>query len=379
MTMYFFLYNLYLLNLGFDEKSLGVMLSLMNIGSIACTIPAGILIQRLGIRKSLLVCISLLSLVSAVRALVSPHAAVLALALAGGFLTTIWAVAISPAIALLTNERDRPFGFSVVFSSGIGVGILANLFASHLPGYFVHLSAAIPEIRAKQIVLLVSSAIVALALIPLFRLQLHTPPPSEPRIFPHNPFLLRFLPALALWSIVTGSLGPLANVYFSQHLHTPLTQVGIIFSFSNLLQVLGILVAPLLFRKLGLVSAIATTQLAAALLLVFLAATTAAVPAAVIYVVFTGFLWMTEPGLFSLLMSGVAPEERAGASALNFLVISLVQAAAVAATGTGFAVIGYPRVLACIAVVAGIAAAAFWSFLGRETAATPTAVAERAT
>ena len=368
MTMYFFLYNLYLLNIGFDEKSLGVMLSLMNIGSIACTIPAGILIQRLGIRRSLLASISLLSVVSAARALVWPHAAVLALALAGGFLTTIWAVAISPAIALLTNERDRPFGFSVVFSSGIGVGILANLFASHLPAYFVHLSAAISEIRAKQIVLLVSSAIVALALIPLSRLRLHAPPPTERRIFPRNPFLLRFLPALALWSIVTGSFSPLANVYFSQHLHMPLERLGIIFSFSNLLQVLGILVAPLLFRKLGLVSGIAATQLAAGLLLVFLAATTTALPAALIYVVFTGFLWMTEPGMFSLLMSAVAPEERAGASALNFLVISLVQAGAVAATGTAFTAIGYPRALACIALVAGIAAAAFWSLLGRESA-----------
>jgi MFS family permease len=370
ITMYFFLYNLYLLNYGFDEKSLGFMLSLMNIGAIVCTIPAGILVQRLGIRKSLLICLPILSLVSGARALVSPHSAILVLAFLSGFLTTIWAVAISPAIALLTTAQDRPFGFSVVFSSGIGVGIFANLLASRLPGYIVRFSAAGSEVQAKRIVLLLASVIVTGAIIPLSRLNIQDPPSPKRRIFPRNPFLLRFLLALALWSIVTGSLSPLANVYFSQYLHTPIARIGVVYSFSSLLQVLGILVAPMLFRRLGLVSGIAFTQLAAALLLGSLAATSAAVPAAVVYVAFTGFLWMTEPGMFSLLMNGVSPEERPGASALNFLVISLVQAGAVAATGASFAAFGYPRVLAVLALLAALTAVAFRSLWGRELAHT---------
>ncbi len=365
MTMYFFLYNLYLLDCGFKEDFLGLMMSFMNIGSIACTIPAAILIQRLGIRRSLLTCIALLSAVFAVRAMIAPRSGVLALALLGGFLTTIWAVAISPAIAQLTDEQSRPFGFSVVFSSGIGVGILANLAASRLPGLFVRLSPALSATQAKQVVLLVASAIVALGLIPLSLLRIQAQPSCEQKLYPRNPFLLRFLPALAVWSLVTGSLSPMANVYFSQYLHTPLERMGIIFSFSNLFQVLGILLAPFLFRKLGLVSGVACTQLVVALLLGFLAATSGALPAAMIYVCYTGFLWMSEPGMFSLLMSGVAPGERAGASALNFLVISLVQAGAVAATGASFARFGYPAVLGTIAGTALIAAVAFRVLLGR--------------
>jgi MFS family permease len=365
VTMYFFLYNLYLLDRGFKANFLGLMMSATSIGSIACTIPAGILIQRIGIRRSLLICIATVSVVSAARAVFAPRSTVLALALFAGFLTTIWAVAISPAIALVTDEKSRPFGFSLIFSSGIALGILANLAASRLPGFFMRLSSAVSEIQAKQIVLLMSSAIVALALIPLWRLKLEAPPSSARVVYPRNPFLLRFLPALALWSLVTGSLSPLASVYFSQYLHTPLVRMGTIFSFSNLLQVLGILVAPFLFRKLGIVSGVTCTQLVAALLLGFLAATSGALPAAVIYVVFTGFLWMSGPGMLSLLMSSVAPEERAGASALNFFVTSLVQAGAVAVTGASFTRFGYPTVLGTIAIVALIAALAFWVLLGR--------------
>jgi MFS family permease len=366
MTMYFFLYNIYLLDRGFKESFLGWMVSAMNIGSIACTIPAGMLIQRIGIRKALFFCIAMVSTISVARAIFAPQFAVLGLALFGGFFTTIWAVAISPALALLTDEESRPFGFSMVFSSGIAAGILGHLAASRLPGLFMRLSSALSEIQAKRMVLLMSAAIVALALVPLWRLRMEAAAPeAKPKLYPRNPFLLRYLPALALWSVVTGSLSPLATVYFSQHLHTSLVQMGNIFSVSSLVQVLGILAAPLLFRKLGIVSGVACSQLLAALLLGFLAATSGALPAALIYVVFTGFLWMGEPGMFSLLMGGVNPEERAGASALNFLVISLVQAGAVAATGASFARFGYPTVLRTVAVVALMAAVAFWVLLGR--------------
>jgi predicted MFS family arabinose efflux permease len=360
MTMYFFLYNVFLVDRGFKEDFLGWMLSALSIGGIVCTIPAGYVIQRMGIRKSLLFCISTLSVVLAARAIFAPRSAIIGLALLGGFLTTIWAVAISPAIAQLTDEESRPFGFSVVFTSGIGLGIVANLAASRLPSLLTSVSPALSDMHSKQIVLLMSAVLVAAAIVPLYRLRIAAPPVSERKIYPWNPFLLRFLLALALWSLVTGSLSPLANVYFLHYLHTPLTRVGVIFSFSNLLQVLGILAAPLIFRKLGVVTGVASTQLVAAMLLGFLAVTTASMPAAFVYVVFTGFLWMSAPGMFSLLMSSVPQEQRAGASALNFFVISIVQAGAVAATGTSIARFGYPVVLGAIAIVAAIAATAFW-------------------
>jgi predicted MFS family arabinose efflux permease len=359
MTIFFFLYNLYLLDSGFKEQFLGTMTSAMNIGTIACTIPAGILIERIGLRKSLLLCFVLVSCVSAVRALLSPKPALLAFAFLGGFVTTIWAVAISPAITRLTNDKSRPLGFSLVFSSGIGIGILANLVASRMPGWFVHLKPVLSITQAKQLALLLACAIVAFGLFPASRLMFPVELVKERRLYPRNPFLLRFLPAVALWSLVTGSLSPLANVYFSQYLRMPLERIGSVFSISSLFQVVAVLAAPLLFRALGLVPAIASTQFAIGILLACLAAVRGTTPAAVIYVAYTGLLWMSEPGLFSLLMSRVAPGEQAGASALNFLVISLAQAIAVAGAGTSLARFGYPAVLCGMAGVALISALFF--------------------
>src|SRR5258705_9085483 len=58
---------------------------------------------------------------------------------------------------------------------------------------------------------------------------------------------------------------------------------------------------------------------------------------------------MSEPALFSLLMAHVTPSEQAGASALNFLVISLTQAIAVGVAGASFTRFGYPAVLYAMA------------------------------
>jgi predicted MFS family arabinose efflux permease len=366
MTIFFFLYNLYLLDRGFKEDFLGTVASTMSLGSIACTLPAGMLVQRVGLRKSLLFCLVLVTSVSAARAALVPQWALLAFAFLGGFALTIWAVALSPAITRLTNEKSRPVAFSIVFSSGIGIGIVANLIASRIPGWLMHVSLLGNAIQAKRLALFAGCAIVALGLLPAWCLHFESIPSANKTLYPRNPFLLRFLPALALWTFVTASLSPLANVYFSKHLGMPLHRIGTVFSFASLFQVLAVLAAPFIFRRLGLVSGVASTQLAAAIMLTCLAATSAGTSSAVLYVAYTGFLWMSEPGLFSLLMSRVAPKEQAGASSLNFLVISSVQAIAVAATGFSFARFGYPAALRVMAGLALASAVVFRLTLGKQ-------------
>jgi len=78
---------------------------------------------------------------------------------------------------------------------------------------------------------------------------------------------------------------------------------------------------------------------------------------------------MSEPGLFSLLMSRVAPAEQPGASALNFLVISLAQSFAVAASGAALVRFGYGVVLTANAALALVAALAFCLLLGNRASA----------
>src|ERR1035437_2703788 len=81
--------------------------------------------------------------------------------------------------------------------------------------------------------------------------------------------------------------------------------------------------------------------------------------AEVLYCAFMAAQHMCDPGLQSLLMDRIAAEERSGAAALYFLVISIAQAASAAIAGAGYARFGYPPVLIGIAVATVVAAAVF--------------------
>jgi MFS family permease len=364
--IFFFLYNLYLLDRGFKENFLGLVASATSIGSIVGTIPAGILAQRLGLRKSLLLCLTAVPLIFALRSLVMSEAALLLLAFLGGSMFTIWAVCISPAVAQLTSTRTRTLGFSMIFSSGIAVGILGGQAGGHLPGWLAQMGPAVTAVRAKQLALLIACGVMALALWPLSRLRFTVPATREKKLYPRSPFLLRYLPVIAVWSFAVGCFSPFFSVYFSQHLHMPVRQIGTVYSFSHVSQLVAMLAAPLVLRKFGLVTGIMYTQIAAAIALGCLAAVSAGPGAAMIYVTYVAFLWMSEPGMFSLLMNQVSPSEQTGASAMNFLVINVSQAIAAAAAGASFVRFGYPAVLSVTAGIGLIAACLFRMLLGKD-------------
>jgi MFS family permease len=363
LSIYFFLFNLFLIGHGYNEKSLGLLASAMAAGGFTGALPAGRLARHFGLQAALLTAFLLAIAIFSARALLLALPAQLVLAFVAGITLSIWAVCISPAVAQMTTERQRPFAFSLVFSLGIGVGALGGLFGGRLPGWFAHYVhfAADPQ----QLVLLLSCALVALGLWPVSRLHFDRPDlPTRARPPLLSPFLLRFLPAIALWSLVTGSFSPFANVYFAHHMQMSLPQIGNAFSLSQIAQVAAVLAAPLLFRRFGLVTGIVFTQLSAATLLCILASIHSPLAATIGYMAFTAFQWMNEPGLYSLLMDRVPPDQREGAAASNSLVSSASQALAAMLAGAAFARFGYPTPMISIAVIATVAAALFWYLVG---------------
>jgi len=364
MSVYFFLFNFYLLDFGFTERQLGLVTSVMAVGSMAGTIPAGLMAQRFGLRRTLFLCFAMLSSVSAFRAFATSEPIQLGLAFLAGASLSIYAVCISPALAQLTTEDNRPFGFSLVFSSGIGIAALGGVIGAGLPGWLSKAAASVGVTHTNRVALLISCGIIALGMWPLSHLTFQAAPAREKKGRVRNRFLFRFLPVIAIWSLVTGSFAPFFNVYFSQFIHMPMQRIGFVFAISQLSQVLAILFTPLIFRRFGLVTGIIYTQIATALALGALAGVRGASTAAFAYVIYMAFQWMSEPGMYTLLMNRISPAERNGASALNYLVISVSQSLAAAAAGASFTRFGYPAVLSVTAVVALAAAALSRLLLG---------------
>ena len=101
--------------------------------------------------------------------------------------------------------------------------------------------------------MLAGCALVALALWPSARLRIAPAPAEGAKLYPRNRFVVRFLIVWAIWNLATGSFNPFFTTFFAR-LHTPVERIGLIMSGSQLAQVLALMLAPLVLRKLGLVS-----------------------------------------------------------------------------------------------------------------------------
>lgn len=354
-SVFFFLFNLYLLGFGFTERTLGLIGGLMAMGGIVGTIPAGICAERFGLRMTLIGGLGLTVFFSLLRIFILAGPAQLALAFLAGMTLCSWAVCLSPAVAALTRDHQRPFAFSLMFSSGIGVGALGALVAGRLPGLLPRLAA----IEAKRATLELACGVAALAIVPLSRVSVRSAVAHVRPSWSIHPFLLRFLPAMAIWALVTGAFPPFANVYFVHHLGVSLQTMGSIFSLSQLVQFLAVLCAPLLFRRTGLVKGVFITQIATGAALAGLGMIHGGIHAAWMYAVYMALQCMNEPGIYSLLMDRIPLPERNRASAFTFFVSSGSQAIASAIVGEAIVRFGYSSVLFGIAGLAVVAAILF--------------------
>jgi hypothetical protein len=355
-SIFFFLFNLYLLGFGLNERSIGLIGGFMAFGSILGTIPAGMCAERFGIRRTLVSGLLCSVLFSLLRIFFLAQPAQFALAILTGMTLCSWAVCLSPTVANLTREPERPFAFSLIFSSGIGVAALGALVAGQLPGWLRQLPHTLTAIQASRLTLEFACGAAALSVVPLLGLRLPVAVPRVRLSRLSNPFLRRFLPAMAVWALVTGSFPPFANVYFVHHMGLSLQKMGFVFSLAQLVQFLAVLCAPLLFRRTGLVKGVILTQIATAAALASLAwihpGPHGAARAAWVYAAYMAVQYMNEPGIFSLLMEQIPLSQRSSASASTFFVTSACQAVASATVGAAIVRFGYSAVLLGIAGLA---------------------------
>jgi MFS family permease len=356
LCLHFFLFSLLLVEHHFDERAIGFISAALTLGTIAGLLPANLLVQRLGLRPMMLAYLVLAPLCLALRAFFLQMPAQLALAFLAGAAMSIWSVCFSPTLAKLTTQENRVFGFSLFVATGIASGALAGLIGGYFPGFVRYLVPSSSSLDGIQIVLLLACAVIGMAGFGVLRLPTRKGylASFEKRKF--TSFLLRILIAIAVWNFSLGFFTPFANVYLSRHLNLPVERIGAIYSVSQLLQVGAVLAAPLLYRKVGLVTGIALTQAGTAFLLWMLARVSTPSAAIHAYLLLSALQWMSVPGITSLLMNGTAAEYRSHASAMQNLVNLSAQACSAALAGRifehfGYAALSWNAVIAAVAVL----------------------------
>ncbi len=369
-SVYFFLFNLYLLDFHFNERTIGLVGGALTLGSVLGTLPVGWLAGKIGLRPLLALCMFAAPLMGVARALAMWESAQIGLAFFAGLAMCIWGVCFPPTIARLTTDENRASAFSLIFSVSIGTSALGGLVCGYLPQWLKMAGIAMQAAETKRMILIASCGLASMGIIPLMRLRLplqdsqhQAQAKTGKQRWKINPFLLSFLPSMALWTAVLASFTPFANVYLSTDLRISLTRIGLIFSSAQVLQLCVGLLTPVVFRRLGLVKGIVATQVATAAAMACLAGTQNPGLAVALYLSFSATQWMSSPGLYNLLMSRVPDPERSSASAMTMFCNALVASASTAGAGILFVQFGYPRVLVGISALAVVAALLFGCFV----------------
>jgi MFS family permease len=355
--LYFFLYNLFLLNLHYDERAIGFITSALTIGNVAGSIPVSMFARRFGLQRLLLFCFIAAPIVAICRTTTVWMPAQIVLAFLMGAALSCWTVCFAPTLAKLTTDETRTFAFSITFATGIGTGTLAGLAGGYIPQMFQTASRLGSLTHGMRFVLIGASLIAMIGAWPVSRLRMGEPAISEKRkLFAFHPFLLRFLPAFAVWSIVTGSFTPFAPVFFRTRLGFSLEHVGLIFSTSELVQFCAVLLIPFLYRKIGVTPGILIAQLATAIAAFGLGRVHSAGNSIAWYLAFAGAQFTAGPGFYGMLMSRMPESERSSASAVQNITGALAGAGSSALTGMLIVRSGYGAVFSFNAVLAMSAA-----------------------
>lgn len=378
VAVYFFLYNLFMLDLGYRERPLGVLAGALAFGSMAGTIPVGLVAQRFGARKTLVTCLLAVSIAFGARLFLLWYPVQVAFAFFDGVLLCGWAVCLSPAVASIVEERRRPAAFSILFAVAVAAGSLGGLIGGNLPE-FCHAAAlhwlrtVISSADAKRATLLAACGLTSLAAWPVARAIATQPQLTDVAsvswIRPPSAFLKRYLIASACWAGAVGAFNPFSNVFFVRYVGLATSRLGNFFAVAQLLQAGAVLCVPLLLRRTGIIWGIVTTQAATAVAVGLLAAGRGVMTEELLYCALMAAQHMCDPAMQTLLMNRVPQGLRNGASALNYLAVSVAQAVAATVSGSAIQRFGYPAVLATIALAIMAAAAAFKLFMPSDSAA----------
>jgi len=306
--------------LGIGAGVVGLLLGLEG-AMVLLSIPLGILSDRRGRKKLLLIGTSLVPLPIMMIALtVNVTLLVIAaiiLGIAESAALSTWNAIIADQTVL--ENRDASFSLSFILGNGgVAFGFLLPTFIptiQSLTGL-----GSIPIHEDLLVLLGLVSAITPVWLFRILRGYKETPNPSKLIRGKNFPTLLKFSGINSLIGLGAGFIIPLIPTWLFLKFGTPDTSSGPLLSLSNLTIALAAITSPRLSSMFGLLKAIVATQGFSTVFMLSLAFVPDVRLAGGLYIIRAALMNMSVPLQDSYLMGIMSQEERGLASSINTVV-----------------------------------------------------------
>jgi MFS family permease len=307
------IFNLYILKLGYNEQSIGLLISASLIATGLFAFPAARCCDRMGSRMCLVTSGLLTAVSMYLLYTVTSMELLLALSVLNGVFATIPTVIGVPFLMENSTPEDRLHIFSVNF----GIFVFATVIGTSLGGYLPQTCAmffGMPEmsVEAYRYTLMVSLAMAALSVVPLIFIRekkricaVQTDTRAFLRKLAESKTIRQLVVISCLIGTGAGLIVPFFNVYFNK------------MSLAQASMVVGAAVVPYIAARFGKVKTISLTYLISLPFLLMLAFTTNLYLAGGAYILRMLFMNMSSPVSNSFSMEIVHRDERASVSSLT--------------------------------------------------------------
>jgi len=325
-SIYSLLLNLYFKELGFSEGFIGQVLSFTALGAVVTTLPAALIISKFESRKILFLSTLCAGLCYFLQATLVHQIELLIISLALGMANTFFRVIAAPFFMRNSSPKERTYLFSMNFGVMLVAGIIGSWGGGYLPGLFSHLVET--KILGFRLSLVFASILGLVGIIPFAMIsekkEINPNNSSNSlldfkRLYQRKELLFKLCFPFFLLGLGAGLVIPFLNLYFRDRFSAPAKTIGVFFALMQIFMFVGILLGPLLSKKLGMIRSIVWTQISSVPFMVILALTYVLPVAVLSFLLRASLMNMSQPISSNFSMEKVEKEDQTLVNALTML------------------------------------------------------------
>ena len=276
LAVYGVFFNVYLKKGGLGEDFIGALASITVFASVLVGLPAGVFASRIGLRRTLLVSLPLISFTCALQSLTVDRGVLIGLAIVLGVGQMLFGAALYPLLTTTSDANDRHYVFSLSWALMSLTSVVGALVGGLVP-HVLSIVFGLSEFHALRVALVAFAVLACASLLPARRISAdtrRTAPSTFRQLMAHRGDLQRawkFATLNAVIGLGAGFTIPFLSLYFSTVFNLGPSTIGTLFAVSGGVTGLAVLVSPLLVRRFGALYAMIIPQAVSIPFLILLA------------------------------------------------------------------------------------------------------------